>query len=76
MEPLVLRVLEVFREMERDRLDLHTLFEAGGNEPLHRVQGLDAIVNLTREGMLEASGGDFYSLTERGKGVISNLSDQ
>ena len=64
------RVLEVFREMERDRLDLHTLFEAGGNEPLHRVQVLDAIVNLTREGMLEASGGDFYSLTERGKNAI------
>jgi hypothetical protein len=58
--------------METDRLDLHTLFEAGGNEPLHRMQVLDAVVTLTREGMLEASGGDFYSLTEKGKKAISN----
>jgi hypothetical protein len=65
------RVLEVFREMDTDRLDLHALFEAGGNEPLQRAQVLDAIENLLREGMLEASGGDFYSLTERGKRTIS-----
>jgi hypothetical protein len=57
--------------MEKDRLDLHALFEAGGNEPVHRMEVLDAIVNLTREGMLEASGGDFYILTERGKQTIS-----
>jgi hypothetical protein len=58
--------------MGRDRLDLHALFEAGGNEPLHRMQVLDAVANLTREGMLEASGGDFYSLTESGKRTISH----
>jgi hypothetical protein len=58
--------------MDRDRLDLHALFEAGGNEPLHRMQVLDAIENLIREGMLEASGGDFYALTERGKKTISH----
>jgi predicted transcriptional regulator len=57
--------------MEKDRLDLHALFEAGGNEPVHRMEVLDAIVNLTREGMIEASGGDFYALTERGKQAIS-----
>jgi Mn-dependent DtxR family transcriptional regulator len=31
---------------------------------------LSAIETLIREGMLEASGGDFYSLTESGKRVI------
>jgi hypothetical protein len=29
--------------MDRDRLDLHALFEIGGNEPLYRVHVLDAI---------------------------------
>ena len=57
--------------MDRDRLDLHVLFEAGGNKPLQRVQVLDAIEGLIREGMLEASGGDFYALTERGKSMIA-----
>jgi hypothetical protein len=71
MKPLSKRVLEVFREMDRDRLDLHTLFEAGGNEPFARVQVLDAIENLIREGFLEASGGDFYALTESGRKTIS-----
>jgi uncharacterized membrane protein YqiK len=32
---------------------------------------LDAIDQLTRAGMLDARGSDFYALTERGKGAIS-----
>ena len=67
MEPLPSCVLNVFRELGRDRLDLHALFEAGGNEPAQRVTVLDAIENLIRQGLLEAQGGDFYGLTERGK---------
>jgi hypothetical protein len=57
--------------MGRDRLDLHVLFEAAGNEPAERQDVLDAIDELTRAGMLDASGSDFYMLTERGKGVIA-----
>ena len=55
--------------MEKDRLDLHALFEAAGNEPAEREGVLDAIDELTRTGMLDACGSDFYMLTERGKGA-------
>lgn len=67
MKPLSLRVLQLFSEMSADRLDLHVLFEAGGNEPSKRRSVLDAIEELVREGMLEACSGDFYALTEKGK---------
>jgi len=69
MKPLSLRVLRLFREMGRDRLDLHVLLEAAGNEPAGRKDVLDAIDELTRAGLLDECGGDFYALTERGKGA-------
>ena len=69
MKPLSLRVLRLFGEMGKDRLDLHVLFEAAGNEPAERQGVLDAIDELTRAGMLDACGSDFYALTERGKGT-------
>ncbi len=72
MTPLALRVLRLFGEMGEDRLDLHVLFEAAGNEPDERVHVLDAIEELVRAGMLEASSGDFYALTEKGKGQAGN----
>jgi predicted transcriptional regulator len=71
MKPLSMRVLRIFREMGKDQLDLHVLFEAAGNKPAERRRVLDAIEELTRAGMLEASGSDFYTLTEKGKGVIA-----
>jgi hypothetical protein len=67
MKPLSLRVLRLFDEMGTDRLDLHVLFEAGGNEASEREHVLDAIDELVRDGMLDASSGDFYALTEKGK---------
>jgi hypothetical protein len=67
VKPLSLRVLRLFDEMGEDRLDLHVLFEAAGNEPEERLHVLDAIDELVRAGMLEACSGDFYTLTERGK---------
>jgi len=67
MKPLSLRVLRLFEEMGKDRLDLHVLFEAAGNETSERQDVLDAINELTREGVLDACGGDFYALTEKGK---------
>jgi len=71
VKPLSLRVLRFFGEMGKDRLDLHALFEAAGNEPAEREGVLDAIDELTRAGMLDACGSDFYKLTERGKGTIA-----
>lgn len=73
MKPLSLRVLRLFGEMGMDRLDLHVLFEAAGNEPSERRRVLDAIDELIREGMLDACGGDFYALTEKGKGQSPSL---
>jgi hypothetical protein len=67
---LSLRVLRVFEEMGQDRLDLHVLFEAAGNEPGKRERVLDAVEELVRAGMLEESSGDFYALTEKGKDEI------
>ena len=71
MKPLSLRVLRLFEEMGKNRLDLHVLFEAAGNEPAERQGVLDVIDELTRAGMLDACGGDFYALTEKGRGVIA-----
>lgn len=71
MKPLSLRVLRLFGELGKDRLDLHALFEAAGNEPAERESVLDAIDELSRAGMLDARGSDFYMLTEKGKGTIA-----
>lgn len=68
---LSLRVLRLFGEMGQDRLDLHVLFEAAGNEPEERLRVLAAIDELVRAGMLDALGGDFYALTEKGKGAVA-----
>jgi hypothetical protein len=53
--------------MGEDQLDLHVLFEAGGNEPEERLLVLDALDELVQAGMLEARSGDFYALTVKGK---------
>ena len=47
------------------------LFEATGNEPAARQGVLEAIDELTGAGMLDACGGDFYTLTEISKGSIA-----
>ena len=72
MDPFAHRVLAVFKDMGSDRLDLHALFEAGGNEPHERIQVLDTIQVLIRSGILESTGSDFYSITEKGKNMFLN----
>jgi hypothetical protein len=71
MKPLSLRVLRLFGGTGKHRLDLHVLFEAAGNEPAERQDVLDAVDELTHIGMLDACGGDFYALTERGQNAIA-----
>jgi len=73
MKPLSLRVLRLFEEMGRDRLDLHVLFEAAGNKPSERQSVLDAVDELTRDGLLEECGADFYALTDKGKKQLPGL---
>jgi hypothetical protein len=67
MDELTKRVLGSFRHWGKDSLDLHTLFEAGGNDPDARTRVLDIVEQSVREGLLEELGNDFYSLTEKGK---------
>lgn len=66
MKPLSLRILQLFGAMGEDRLDLHVLFEAAGNDPEERLRVLDAVDELVRAGMLDACGGDFYAMTKKG----------
>ena len=71
MKPLSLDVLRLFGTMREDRLDLHVLFEAAGNDPELRLRVLDAVDELVRAGMLDECGGDFYAMTEKGKEAVA-----
>jgi DNA-binding transcriptional regulator PaaX len=59
----------MFAELKQERLDLHSLFEAGGNDPEERTAVFDIVERLVKEGLLEEQGNDFYSLTEKGRQV-------
>lgn len=60
-------VLDSFGYWNQEKLDLHTLFEAGGNDPETRTQIFYAVERLVEDGLLQEEGNDFYSLTESGK---------
>ena len=67
------RVLKSFELWRREKLDLHTLFEAGENDPDARTAVFDSVERLVKDGLLQEEGNDFYSLTEQGKkAVMSN----
>lgn len=67
MDELTKRVLESFAHWKKDSLDLHVLFEAGGNDPDARTRVFDIVERLVNEGLLEELGNDFYSLTDKGR---------
>jgi glutaredoxin len=72
MDELADKILRTFGELQREMLDLHSLFEvAGGNLPARREAVLDAVTDLTRQGLLHERGGDFYSPTEAGRLAIA-----
>ena len=71
MKQLSADVLRMFSEMQRERLDLHVMFESSGNEPAARARVLDAVDELLREGFLQSAGGDFYVLTEKAKQALA-----
>jgi hypothetical protein len=60
------RVLGSFAYWGKDKLDLHELFEAGGNDPDERTAVFYAVEQLVAEGLLREEGNDFYSLTDQG----------
>jgi hypothetical protein len=70
MDELHLKVLGMFDVWRKPALDLHELFEAGGNDPEKRVAVFDAVEQLVRDGLLEERGNDFYSLTDSGRQAI------
>ena len=61
------RVLKSFEHWGKETLDLHTLFEAGENDPEARTAVFDAVERLVKEELLQEEGNDFYSLTEKGR---------
>lgn len=67
MDELTRKVLGSFATWQKETLDLHELFEAGGNDPEARVAVFDIVQRLVDEGLLAEEGNDFYSLTEKGK---------
>ena len=63
-------VLGSFEHWEKEKLDLHTLFEVGENDPDARTAVFDAVERLVEEGLLQEEGNDFYSLTAKGREAV------
>ena len=66
------RVLKSFELWKREKLDLHTLFEAGENDPEARTAVFDAVEGFVKDGLLQEEGNDFYSLTEKGRKALKS----
>jgi hypothetical protein len=67
MNEMKRRVLTMFEQMGKETLDLHELFEAGGNDMEARKEVFYTVESLVEEGLLEERGNDFYALTAEGK---------
>jgi hypothetical protein len=75
MDTLTLKVLSMFEHWDKEVLDLHELFEAGGNDPEERKAVFYAVERLVEDGLLEERGNDFYALTAEGKRVADENSE-
>ena len=73
MNEIEKRVLGSFAYWGKDVLDLHELFEAGGNDPEQRTEVFYAVESLVEQGLLQEEGNDFYSLTEKGKNASRDV---
>ena len=67
MDELAQKVLMMFEQLNKEALDLHQLFEAGGNDPEARRRVLEIVELLVKDGLFAEQGNDFYSLTDEGK---------
>jgi glutaredoxin len=66
------KILSTFDQLEKNSLDLHTLFEfVGGNDPAERELVLDSVQDLAQRGLLREESADFYSRTESGRLIIA-----
>ena len=73
MDELSKKVLRSFAVWRKDVLDLHELFEAGGNNPEARTAVFDIVERFVKEGVLTEEGNDFYSLTEKGRDMAKSI---
>jgi Mn-dependent DtxR family transcriptional regulator len=67
MDEMTLKVIGMFARFRKETLDLHELFEAGGNDPQARTDVFDTVERLIKIGLMEERGNDFYALTEAGE---------
>ena len=67
MDVLAAKIVAMFGSFNKETLDLHELFEAGGNDPAARTAVLDRVERLIQDGLLEERGNDFYALTREGR---------
>ena len=70
MDTLAQNILNMFASFNKETLDLHVLFEAGGNDPDARTAVLDKVDRLVKDGLLEERGNDFYALTGKGRATL------
>lgn len=70
MDAFAQKVLGMFGYLNKEVLDLHELFEAGGNDPDARSAVVDTVERLVKDGLFEERGNDFYALTEKGMSAI------
>lgn len=73
MDDKAQEVLRMFKRFRKESLDLHELFEAGGNDPEERKQAFYAVERMVEDGLLEERGNDFYSLTEKGREAAKTI---
>jgi hypothetical protein len=73
MDEVSRKVLSQFKRFHKEALDLHELFEAGGNDPEERKEVFFRVENLVEEGYLEERGNDFYALTEKGREAAAQV---
>jgi hypothetical protein len=76
MDALTQKVLGMFEHWRKETLDLHELFEAGGNDADARLGVFDTVERLVRDGLMEERGNDFYALTEAGKKAAREIKDK
>jgi hypothetical protein len=73
VDELSKKVLQSFSLWRKETLDLHELFEAGGNDPNSRTAVFDIVERFVKEGVLFEEGNDFYSLTAKGKALAKSI---
>ncbi|MBD0373569.1 MAG: hypothetical protein ICV60_22235 [Pyrinomonadaceae bacterium] len=73
MDEMTRQVLGQFKRFNKESLDLHELFEAGGNDPEGRKEVFYTVERLVEEGLLEECGNDFYALTTKGREAAGHI---